>query len=242
MLRHANKNNSNNSSNNNSNNTRNDQAKIYFPSISIQVLQNALHGTPNSNKKQNHNQNITQNITQTQNITKTKTQLDKYLSSENQKTTMYGTTSILEILNNEPYAVYPSDKIILISSISVPVVGSGVGLKQHHQQQQQQQHPQPQPQLQLLVDYSIMKRSQTPSYQIPYDFKVHSCLVKKYKMNPKSNTTFVIEYKDNKVYDFYVLAKLSGLPGLPGLSGNRIEIDNFIKEDIISFLLMLNLY
>lgn len=228
MLRHANKNNSNNNTNNNSNNTRNDQAKIYFPSISIQVLQNALHGTPNSNKKQNHNQNITQNIT------KTKTQLDKYLSSENQKTTMYGTTSILEILNNEPYAVYPSDKIILISSISVPVVGSGVGLKQHQQQQ-----PQPHPQLQLLVDYSIMKRSQTPSYQLPYDFKVHSCLVKKYKMNPKSNTTFVIEYKDNKVYDFYVLAKLSGLPGL---SGNRIEIDNFIKEDIISFLLMLNLY
>jgi hypothetical protein len=232
MLRHANKNNSNNNTNNNSNNTRNDQAKIYFPSISIQVLQNALHGTPNSNKKQNQNQNITQ----TQNITKTKTQLDKYISSENQKTTIYGTTSILEILNNEPYAVYPSDKIILTSSISVPVVGLGAGLKQQHQQHQQH------PQLQLLVDYSIMKRSQTPSYQLPYDFKVHSCLVKKYKMNPKSNTTFVIEYKDNKVYDFYVLAKLSGLPGLPGLSGNRIEIDNFIKEDIISFLLMLNLY
>jgi hypothetical protein len=235
MLRHTSKNNSNNNTNNNSNNsnnTRNDQAKIYFPSISIQVLQNALHGTPNSNKKQNHNQNITQ--TQNITITKTKTQLDKYIYSENQKTTIYGTTSILEILNNEPYAVYPSDKIILTSSISVPVVGSGVGLKQQHQQQHQQH-----PQLQLLVDYSIMKRSQTPSYQLPYDFKVHSCLVKKYKMNPKSNTTFVIEYKDNKVYDFYVLAKLSGLPGL---SGNRIEVDNFIKEDIISFLLMLNLY
>jgi hypothetical protein len=27
-----------------------------------------------------------------------------------------------------------------------------------------------------------------------------------------------------------------------GLSTNRIELDNFIKEDIISFLLMLNLY
>ena len=235
MLIHASKNNSNNNTNNNSNNTRNDQAKIYFPSISIQVLQNALHGTPNSNK--NHNQNITQTQNITITITKTKTQLDKYISSENQKTTIYGTTSILEILNNEPYAVYPSDKIILTSSISVPVVGSGAGLKQQHQQHQQ--HQQPQPQLQLLVDYSIMKRSQTPSYQLPYDFKVHSCLVKKYKMNPKSNTTFVIEYKDNKVYDFYVLAKLSGLPGL---SGNRIEIDNFIKEDIISFLLMLNLY
>jgi hypothetical protein len=58
-------------------------------------------------------------------------------------------------------------------------------------------------------------------------------------MNPKSNTSFVVEYKDNKVYDFYILAKLSVLHGL---SVNQIELDNFIKEDIISFLLMLNLY
>ena len=215
-----NHNRSNNHSNHNHNhNHNNDQAKIYFPSISIQVLQNALHGTPNSNKKQNQNQN--QNI----NITQNKTQLDKYICNENQRTIMYGTTCILEILNNEPYPIYPSDKMILTSSISIPAAGS----KQLQQ-------------LQLLVDHSSMKRSQTPSYQIPYDFKLHSCLVKKYKMNPKSNTTFVVEYKDNKVYDFYVLAKLSGLPGLPGLPGNRIEIDNFIKEDIISFLLMLNLY
>jgi hypothetical protein len=201
MLRHASK--------SNNNNNRNDQVKIYFPSIPIQSLQYALHGTPNSVKKQN--QNKTQN----------KTQLDKYLCSENQKTTMYGTTCILEILNNEPYAVYPSDKMILTSSISMPASGSG--------SKQLQQLP-------LLVDYSIMKRSQTPSYQIPYDFKVHSCIVKKYKMDTKSNTSFVVEYKDNKVYDFYMLTRL------PGSSGNRIEIDNFIKEDIISFLLMLNLY
>ena len=211
MLRHANK--------NNSNNNRNDQVKIYFPSIPIQSLQHALHGTPNSIKKQN--QNITQNITQN------KTQLDKYLSSENQKITMYGTTCILEILNNEPYAVYPSDKMILTSSISMPVSGAGSGSKQLQQ-------------LPLLVDYSSMKRSQSPSYQIPYDFKVHSCLVKKYKMNPKSNTSFVVEYKDNKIYDFYVLANLSRIP--LGVSTNRIELDNFIKQDIISFLLMLNLY
>lgn len=213
MLRHTNKNNSNNNQSSQSN-----QVKIYFPSIPIQVLQNALHGTPNTIKKQKQKQNIMQN----------KTQLDKYLSSENQKTTMYGTTCILEILNNEPYAIYPSDKMILTSSISMPAVGSK--------------------QLPLLVDYSSMKRSQTPSYQIPYDYKVHSCLVKKYKMSLKSNTTFVVEYKDNKVYDFYFLVKLFGLPGLPGLHGlsglseNRIELDNFIKEDIISFLLMLNLY
>jgi hypothetical protein len=218
MLRHYNK-----SNNNNNNNKRIDQVKIYFPNISTHVLQHALHGTPNYSKKQN--QNITQNITQnkTQNKTQTKTQLDKYLCSEHQKITMYGTTCILEILNNEPYAVYPSDKMILTSSISMPVV---VGSKQLQQ-------------LPLLVDYSSIKRSQTPSYQIPYDFKLHSCVVKKYKMNPKSNTSFVVEYKDNKVYDFYILAKLSVLHGL---SVNQIELDNFIKEDIISFLLMLNLY
>jgi hypothetical protein len=206
MLRHANK--------SNNNNNRNDQVKIYFPSIPIKSLQHALHVTPNSGKKQN--QSKTQN----------KTQLDKYLSSENQKTTMYGTTCILEILNNEPYAVYPSDKMILTSSISMPAV---VGSKKLQQLQQ----------IPLLVDYSNMKRSQTPSYQIPYDFKVHSCIVKKYKMNPKSNTSFIVEYKDDEVYDFYILAKLSVLHGL---SVNQIELDNFIKEDIISFLLMLNLY
>jgi hypothetical protein len=206
MLRHASK--------SNNNNNRNDQVKIYFPSIPIKSLQHALHGTPNSGKKQN--QSKTQN----------KTQLDKYLSSENQKTTMYGTTCILEILNNEPYAVYPSDKMILTSSISMPAV---VGSKKLQQLQQ----------IPLLVDYSNMKRSQTPSYQIPYDFKVHSCIVKKYKMNPKSNTSFIVEYKDDEVYDFYILAKLSVLHGL---SVNHIELDNFIKEDIISFLLMLNLY
>jgi hypothetical protein len=213
---HSNKNSSNNNSNN-SNYARNDQVKIYFPSIPIQVLQNALHVTPNSVKKQN--QNITQN----------KKQLDKYLCGESQKTTIYGNTSILEIHNNEPYAVYPLDKMILTSSISMPAFGSGVHSKQLPQL----------PQLPLLVDYSSVKRSQSPSYQIPYDFKLHSCVVKKYKMDPKSNTSFVVEYKDNKVYDFYIFTRLTRLTGL---TGNRIELDNFIKEDIISFLLMLNLY
>ena len=212
---HANKNNSNNNQSNQSNQIN--QVKIYFPSIPIQVLQNALHVTTNSVKKQN--QNITQN----------KKQLDKYLCGESQKTTIYGNTSILEIHNNEPYAVYPLDKMILTSSISMPAFGSGVHSKQLLQL----------PQLPLLVDYSSVKRSQSPSYQIPYDFKLHSCVVKKYKMDPKSNTSFVVEYKDNKVYDFYIFTRLTRLTGL---TGNRIELDNFIKEDIISFLLMLNLY
>lgn len=208
-------NNHNGGNKNNNKKNNNEQARIYFPSISIQVLQDVLHGTPNSGKKQNQN----------------KTQLDKYLYNENQKTTIYGTTCILEIQNNQPYTIYPCDKMILTSSISVPTAssgsGSGSGSKQH-------QH------LPLLVDYSNMKRSQTPSYQIPYEFKINTRLVKKYKMNPMSTTSFVIEYKDDKVYDFYILANLSGIPS--GVSANQIEIDNFIKEDIISFLLTLNLY
>jgi hypothetical protein len=201
-------------------NNHNEQVKIYFPSISIQILQNALNDTPNSSKKKNQ----------------VKTKIDKHLYGETQKVIIYGTTSILEILNNQPYTIYPSDKIILTSSISV--VGTGAASKQQLQQAQQPQQPQ-QP-LQLLIDYSNMKRSHTPSYQIPYEFKIHSYVVKKYKMNPMSSTSFVIEYKDNKIYDFYVLANLSRIP--LGVSTNRIEIDNFIKEDIISFLLMLNLY
>ena len=201
-----------NNSNSNSN-YPNEQVKIYFPSIPIHVLQNTLHSTPKQNKTQNKN----------------KQELDKYLCSETPKTTIYGTTSILEIHNGEPYSIYPCDKMIITSSIPVSPVSpvSPVCSAKHSQHQ-------------LLIDYSSMKRSQTPCCQIPYDFKVHSCLVKKYKMNPKSNTCFVIEYKDNKVYDFYVLAKLSILS--IGLSTNRIELDNFIKEDKISFLLMLNLY
>lgn len=205
---------------NKTNNTnRNDQVKIYFPSIPIQDLQHAFHGTPNQNKKQNQNN--------TQNTIQNKTQLDKYLCGEIQKTIIYGATSILEIHNNEPYAVYPSDKMILTSCIS----GSTSRVKQSHHQPKQ---------LQLLIDYSNMKRSQNPSYQIPYDFKLHSYLLKKYRITPTSDTCFVIEYKDDKIYDFYVLAKVSSLP--VGLSTSQIELDNFIKEDIISFLSMLNLY
>jgi hypothetical protein len=88
---------SNKTKNHNQCNNHNEQVKIYFPSISIQILQNALHDTPNSSKKQNQ----------------VKTKIDKHLYGETQKVIIYGTTSILEILNNQPYTIYPSDKIIL---------------------------------------------------------------------------------------------------------------------------------
>ena len=231
MHRYASKNKTNNTNNtNNTNSNRNDQVKIYFPSISIQVLQHALHGT--LSQTQTHPPAQKQNKTKINTPKKEKIQLDKYLCSEIQKTIIYGTTSILEIHNNEPYAVYPSDKMILTSVIPIPIPIPTPTSREKQPQQRQQ--------LQLLVDYSTMKRSQGSSYQIPYDFKVHSCIVKKYRMSPNSDTCFVIEYKDNQIYDFYVLAKLSTLP--ISLSTNIIELDNFIKEDIISFLLVLNLY
>ena len=75
------------------NNTNNEHAKIYFPSIPIQVLQHALHGAPNHLQSQKQNKTIID----IQKNTQTKRQLDKYLCSETQKTTIYGTTSILEI-------------------------------------------------------------------------------------------------------------------------------------------------
>ena len=234
MHRYASKNKTNNTNNTNNNN-RNDQVKIYFPSISIQVLQHALHGTLSQTQTQTHPPAQKQNKTKINTPKKEKIQLDKYLCSEIQKTIIYGTTSILEIHNNEPYAVYPSDKMILTSVIPIPIPTPTPTSREKQPQQRQQRQ-----QLQLLVDYSTMKRSQGSSYQIPYDFKVHSCIVKKYRMSPNSDTCFVIEYKDNQIYDFYVLAKLSTLP--ISLSTNIIELDNFIKEDIISFLLVLNLY
>lgn len=195
----------NKSSNKNSHNNSNEQVKIYFPSISIQVLQSVLDGSQNKTKKE-------------------QTLLHKYLHNEKQKTAIYATTSILEIHNNQLYSIYPSDKVVLTSSICLPKVTPTTK------------------NIELLIDYSNMKRSQSVSYQIPYEFKVHSCLVKTYKLNPKSNTCFVIEYKDNKVYDFYMLVNIPKLSNVSLVCGNYIELDNFIKEDIISFLLMLNLY
>ena len=183
----SNKNSSNKTGHNTSHNTNpNEEVKIYFPSISIQVLQNILHGTHSLNKKENQNKTKKEQI-----------QLEKYLCSETPKTIIYGTTSILEIHNNELYSIYPSDKMVLTSFIPMSS-GSSVSSTKQLQQPQQLQ-------LQLLIDYSTMKRSQSPSYQIPYEFKVHSRLVKKYKISPKSNTYFVIEYKDNNIYDFYIL-------------------------------------
>ncbi len=215
--KNGNKNSNNKTNHSISHNTNpNEEVKIYFPSISIQVLQSILHGTPCLNKKENQNKTKKEQI-----------QLEKYFCSETPKTIIYGTTSILEIHNNQLYSIYPSDKMVLTSSIPMSSASSASSASSTKQ-------------LHLLVDYSTMKRSQSQCYQIPYEFKVHSRIVKKYKINPKSNTCFVIEYKDNKIYDFYILAKLSRVP--IGIPTNRIELDNFIKEDIISFLLMLNLY
>ena len=51
---------------------------------------------------------------------------------------------------------------------------------------------------------------------------------------PTSNTRFVIELKDNRIHDFYIQTVVSEI--------NIVEINTFLKKDIISFLLLLNLY
>ncbi len=85
--KNGNKNSNNKTNHSISHNTNpNEEVKIYFPSISIQVLQSILHGTPCLNKKENQNKTKKEQI-----------QLEKYFCSETPKTIIYGTTSILEI-------------------------------------------------------------------------------------------------------------------------------------------------
>jgi hypothetical protein len=88
--------------------------------------------------------------------------------------------------------------------------------------------------LNVLVDSSYMKRYTTPSFQIPYDYYIEKLKINTYKLTPNSNTRFVIELKDNKIHDFYIQSIVNEI--------NIVEINTFLKKDIISFLTLLNLY
>jgi hypothetical protein len=56
--------------------------------------------------------------------------------------------------------------------------------------------------------------------------------------------------KNDTVYDFYILTTSNDLNSgdanvknkIESLATNKIELNTFLKEDIISFLLVLNLY
>lgn len=88
--------------------------------------------------------------------------------------------------------------------------------------------------LNVLVDSSYMKRHTNPSFQIPYNYHIEKLKINTYKLTPNSNTRFVIELKDNRIHDFYIQTIINEV--------NIVEINTFLKKDIISFLTLLNLY
>lgn len=183
--------------------------KIYFPNISPKQLQESLY---NKNSKLSTFSNIS-----------------KYLVDETIKTTIYGSTGILEVHNDNIYQVYPIDKPVARSLFEKDTDKIKIN---------------------ILIDMSYMKRFSIPSFQIPYKHIVEQKIIKTYKLTSKSNTRFIIEMKNDTVYDFYILTTSNDLNSgdanvknkIESLATNKIELNTFLKEDIISFLLVLNLY
>ena len=144
--------------------------------------------------------------------------LSKYLVNENMKTTLYGSTGIFDIIDSNLYQLYPIDRHVKELTIAT-TPKDNVKINSV---------------LNVLVDSSYMKRYTTPSFQIPYEHHIEKLKINTYKLTPTSNTRFVIELKDNRIHDFYIQTVVSEI--------NIVEINTFLKKDIISFLLLLNLY
>ena len=190
--------------------------KIYFPTISRDIIQQTVFD--NNGRKGNVSP------------------LLKYLVNENVKTILYGSTGIFDVVDNNLYQVLPIDRPVKELTITtkddkcggvggVGVVGVGGGNKAMKINSAV---------LNVLVDSSYMKRYTTPSFQLPYDYHIEKLKINTYKLTPNSNTRFVIELKDNKIHDFYIQTIISEI--------NIVEINTFLKKDIISFLTLLNLY
>ena len=144
--------------------------------------------------------------------------LSKYLVNENMKTTLYGSTGIFDIIDSNLYQLSPIDRPVKELTIET-TPKDNVKLNSV---------------LNVLVDSSYMKRYTTQSFQIPYEHHIEKLKINTYKLTPTSNTRFVIELKDNRIHDFYIQTVVSEI--------NIVEINTFLKKDIISFLLLLNLY
>jgi len=144
--------------------------------------------------------------------------LSKYLVNENMKTTLYGSTGIFDIIDSNLYQLSPIDRPVKELTIET-TPKDNVKLNSV---------------LNVLVDSSYMKRYAIPSFQIPYEHHIEKLKINTYKLTPTSNTRFVIELKDNRIHDFYIQTVVSEI--------NIVEINTFLKKDIISFLLLLNLY
>jgi hypothetical protein len=144
--------------------------------------------------------------------------LSKYLVNENMKTILYGSTGIFDITDSDLYQLSPIDRPVKELTIET-TPKDDVKINSI---------------LNILVDSSYMKRYTTPSFQIPYEHHIEKLKINTYKLTPSSNTRFVIELKDNRIHDFYIQTVVSEL--------NIVEINTFLKKDIISFLSLLNLY
>lgn len=99
--------------------------------------------------------------------------------------------------------------------------------------------------LKILIDSSYMRRSDNPSYQIPYCHIIQNRIINTYKPNLKSNLKFIIEMENgngtvvDNVCDFYMMITMADIIYN---EKNEIEINKFVKDEIMSFLLTLNLY
>jgi hypothetical protein len=144
------------------------------------------------------------------------------------KTILYGSTGIFDVVDNNLYQVLPIDrpvKELTITTKDDKGSGGGGGNKSMKINSAV---------LNVLVDSSYTKRYTTPSFQISYDYHIEKLKINTYKLTPNTNTRFVIELKNNKIHDFYIQTIVSEI--------NIVEINTFLKKDIISFLTLLNLY
>jgi hypothetical protein len=193
--------------------------KIYFPTISRDIIQKTV--IDNNGRKGNAS---------------TLSTLSKYLVNENIKTILYGSTGIFDVVDNNLYQVLPIDKPVKELTITTKDDKGGGGGDGNNNNNNNNNKTMKinSTVLNVLVDSSYMKRYTIPSFQIPYDYYIEKLKINTYKLTPNSNTRFVIELKDNRIHDFYIQTIVNEV--------NIVEINTFLKKDIISFLTLLNLY
>jgi hypothetical protein len=156
---------------------------------------------------------VKQNNKKENNKKENKTNISQYLTEENKKIIIYGLTGIFEMVNNNLYQIYPIDRSVKELNI-------------HNN-------------FKVLIDSSYMRRNHDPSYQIPYYHSIKNKIIRTYKSDVKSNIKFIIEMENDDVSDFYVMITSADIINN---EKNEIEINKFIKDEIMSFLLRLNLY
>ena len=139
--------------------------------------------------------------------------ISKYLVDESNKILIYGSSGIFEMIHNNLFQLYPVDK-----NIKEVTVNNN---------------------LKVLLDGSYMKRYDTPSYQIPYNHNIKYKTIRTYKNDVKSNIKFVIEMENESICDFYMLISSADVTNN---ENKKIELNNFVKDEVLSFLSRLNLY